>query len=84
MRTAEPLFQGEMQAIAEILGQGNRIGVTKDLDRLSRRVDQQPAVVAMVEMLFHMLDRFGVQLAIEKIAELVQDRFTVHSLAAHF
>lgn len=81
---AQALLKRAVQAIAKVLGEGQRLGVAEDLDGFPRRIDQQPAIVAMAQMNLDLLDRGGIQLAVKKIAQLIQDGFTVHSLATHF
>jgi hypothetical protein len=81
---AEALLEGAVEAVADALGEGQGFGVAEDFDGFPRGVDQQAAIVAVAQMSLDLLDGAPVQLAVEKIAEFRQNRFTVRFLAAHF
>jgi hypothetical protein len=81
---AEALLEGGVETVADVLGQGERFGVAEDFDGFPRGIDQQAAIVAATQMIFDLLDGAFIELAVEKIAEFCENRFTVRFLAAHF
>src|SRR5712671_1638023 len=70
-----------MEAVANIFRQGNRLGITEDLDRLACGVDDQPAVRAPGEMLFEVDPNTGVYGSIEIAGEFEYNFLAVHCVS---
>src|SRR5579862_3816231 len=70
-----------VKPMPDVVRQRDRLGFAEDVDRLSRGVDHQPAVLAARQMHFDVGQRRSIEIAVEVLTKLANDAPAVHAVA---
>jgi hypothetical protein len=73
--------QCTVQARAGFVGKGHRLRIAIDINRLLTRIDDQPALLTFLQMLFEFLPKGRIQGFIEVTCKLVNDVIALHCLS---
>lgn len=70
--------QCTVQARAGFVGKGHRLRIAIDINRLLTRIDDQPALLTFLQMLFELLPKGRIQGVIEVTCKLFNDVVALH------